>query len=247
MGGCDAGCGRAGLRVVQLRRSGGPGSRGSSITGERRAFRPRCWTGGRIYPGSGAGAAAYMPAREKRSATLRPRLHLKHRDSGRRNRIAVAQRARVEAGTGRSRFPSERRANGQRAHEHVAFSLRPTSRRVTARWSQSRPVGGGYIIFPVFHRRTLGHARSSDDLGAGVAWRLVWSTVILALAASTAGARRVPHRRSRSPYIRIRSPAKATASGFPPATCPGSRISRAPIRKTVPCATAPVQSMPASI
>ena len=54
-------------------------------------------------------------------------------------------------------------------------------------------------------------------------------------------------RRLRGRYIRIRRPANATASGFRPATWPGSRISRAPIRRTVPGATVPVQSMPASI
>ena len=54
-------------------------------------------------------------------------------------------------------------------------------------------------------------------------------------------------RRSRGRYIRIRRPAKAIASGFRAATWPGSRMSRAPMRRTAPGATALVQSMPASI
>ena len=101
-------------------------------------------------------------------------LSLEHRDGGRRNRITVAQPARVEAGTGHLRFPAGRRVDGERTYEHVAFSLRPTSRTVTTRWFHSRPVGRGDGIFSVFHSRNPGHARTSDDIGAGVAWRLVW-------------------------------------------------------------------------
>ena len=101
-------------------------------------------------------------------------LSLEHRDGGRRNRITVAQPARVEAGTGHLRFPAGRRVDGERTYEHVAFPLRPTSRTVTTRWFHSRPVGRGDGIVSVFHSRNPGHARSSDDIGAGVAWRLVW-------------------------------------------------------------------------
>ena len=101
-------------------------------------------------------------------------LSLEHRDGGRRNRISVAQPARVEAGTGHLRFPSGRRVGGGRTYRHVAFSLRPTSRTVTTRWSHSRTVGRGRGAFSVFHSRNPGHARGSDDIGAGVAWRLHW-------------------------------------------------------------------------
>ena len=101
-------------------------------------------------------------------------LSLEHRDGGRRNRITVAQPARVEAGTGHLRFPAGRRVDGERTYEHVAFSLRPTSRTVTTRWSHSRPVGRGDGIFSVFHSRDPGHARNPDDIGAGVAWLLLW-------------------------------------------------------------------------
>ena len=101
-------------------------------------------------------------------------LSLEHGEGGRRNRIAVEQPARVEAGTGHLRYPSGRRVDGQRSFEHVAFSLRPTSRTITTRWSNSRPVGRGDGILSAFHSRNPGHTRGSDDIGAGVAWRVVW-------------------------------------------------------------------------
>jgi len=101
-------------------------------------------------------------------------LSLEHREGGRRNRVTVTQPARVEAGTGYLRFPSGRRVDGERTFEHIAFPLRPTSRTITARWSHSRPVGPGDGIVSVFHSRNPGHARTSDDIGAGVAWRLLW-------------------------------------------------------------------------
>ncbi|MCY4547541.1 MAG: hypothetical protein OXC28_04160 [Defluviicoccus sp.] len=101
-------------------------------------------------------------------------LSLEHRDGGLRDRITVTQPARVEAGTGYLRFPSGRRVDGERTFENIAFPLRPTSRTITARWSHSRPVGPGDGIVSVFHSRNPGHARTPDDIGAGVAWRVVW-------------------------------------------------------------------------
>lgn len=102
------------------------------------------------------------------------RLSLEHRGGGRRNRITVGQPARAEAGTGRLRFPSGRRVDGERTYRQVAFALRPTSRTVTTRWSHSRTAGRGEGVFSVFHSRNPGHARRPADLGAGVAWRLLW-------------------------------------------------------------------------
>ena len=101
-------------------------------------------------------------------------LSLEHSEGGRRSRITVEQPARVEAGTGHLRYPSGRRVNGGRTFEHVAFSLRPTSRTVTTRWSYSRPVGPGDGVFSAFHSHNPGHVRGSDDIGAGVAWRVAW-------------------------------------------------------------------------
>ena len=101
-------------------------------------------------------------------------LSLEHRDAGRRNRITVAQPVRVESGTGYLRFPSGRSVDGERTFEQVAFPLRPTSRTITTRWSHSRPLGPGDGIFSVFHSHHPGHARTSADIGAGVAWRAVW-------------------------------------------------------------------------
>ena len=101
-------------------------------------------------------------------------LSLEHRHGGRRSRLTVSQPARVEAGTGRLRFPSGRRVGGERTFGHVAFPLRPSSRTVTVRWSRSRPAGPGEGIVSVFHSRHPGHARGPDDVGAGVAWRTAW-------------------------------------------------------------------------
>ena len=101
-------------------------------------------------------------------------LSLEHRDGERRSRFTVAQPARVEAGTGHLRFPSGRRVDGERTFEHVAFPLRPTSRTVTTRWTHRRPVGPGEGILSIFHSRNPGHTRTSDDVGAGVAWRMAW-------------------------------------------------------------------------
>ena len=92
----------------------------------------------------------------------------------RRSRLTLAQPARVEAGTGRLRFPSGRRVDGARKFEQVDIPLRPTSRTITARWSYRRPVGPGDGIVSVFHSRNPGHSRTSDEVGAGMAWRLVW-------------------------------------------------------------------------
>lgn len=102
------------------------------------------------------------------------RLGLEHDEDGRRHRLTVEQPARVEAGTGHLRFPSGRRVDGGRTLEHEAFSLRPTSRTVTTRWSHRRPLGSGEGVLSLFHSRHPGHARSPNDIGAGVAWRVVW-------------------------------------------------------------------------
>ena len=101
-------------------------------------------------------------------------LSLEHRDGERRNRLTVAQPARVEAGTGHLRFPSGRRVDGGRTFDHVAFPLRPTSRTITTRWTYRRPVGPGEGILSIFYSRNPGHTRTSGDVGAGVAWRLAW-------------------------------------------------------------------------
>lgn len=101
-------------------------------------------------------------------------LSLERRDGERRDRLTVAQPARVESGTGHLRFPSGRRVGGGRTFGHVAFPLRPSSRTVTTRWSHRRPVGPGDGIVSVFHSRDPGHAPSPDEIGAGLAWRLVW-------------------------------------------------------------------------
>ncbi len=101
-------------------------------------------------------------------------LTLEHRNGERRSRLTLAQPARVEAGTGRLRFPSGRRVDGARKFEQVDIPLRPTSRTITARWSYRRPVGPGDGIVSVFHSRNPGHSRTSDEVGAGMAWRLVW-------------------------------------------------------------------------
>ena len=102
------------------------------------------------------------------------RLSLERRDGGRHDRITVAQPALVEVGTGHLRFPSGRRVDGGRTFGHVAFSLRPTSRTITRRWSHCRPVGPGGGIFSVYCSRNPGHSRTADEIGAGVAWRLLW-------------------------------------------------------------------------
>ena len=101
-------------------------------------------------------------------------LSLEHRDGESRSRLTVAQPARVEAGTGRLRFPSGRRVDGARTFEHVEFPLRPTSRTITTQWSYRRPVGPGDGILSVFHSRNPGHTRTVGGIGAGMAWRLVW-------------------------------------------------------------------------
>lgn len=101
-------------------------------------------------------------------------LTLERRDGGRHDRITVAQPARVEAGTGHLRFPSGWRVNGERMFGHVAFSLRPTSRTITGRWSHRRPVGPGEGIFSVIYSRNPGYARTPDETGVGEAWRLLW-------------------------------------------------------------------------
>ena len=99
---------------------------------------------------------------------------LEHRSGEHRSRLTLAQPARVEAGTGRLRFPSGRRVDGVRTYEDVAFPLRPTSRTITARWSYRRPVGPGDGTVSLFHSRNPGHTRTSDEVGVGMAWRLVW-------------------------------------------------------------------------
>ena len=101
-------------------------------------------------------------------------LSLEHRNGGRRSRLTLAQPARVEAGTGRLRFPSGRRVDGARTFEHVEFPLRPTSRTITTRWSYRRPVGPGDGILSVFHSRNPGHTRTAGEIGAGMAWRMIW-------------------------------------------------------------------------
>ncbi len=102
------------------------------------------------------------------------RLGLERRDGKGRSRLTLSQPPRVEAGTGHLRFPTGRRVDGTRTFGHVAFPLRPSSRTVTMRWSHRRPVGPGEGIVSASHSRNPGHARSPDDFGAGVAWRMVW-------------------------------------------------------------------------
>ena len=101
-------------------------------------------------------------------------LSLEHRDGERRSRLTVAQPARVEAGSGHLYFPSGRRVDGGHTFGHVAFPLRPTSRTITTRWTHRRPAGPGEGILSIFHSRNPGHTRTSDDIGAGVAWRMSW-------------------------------------------------------------------------
>ena len=59
----------------------------------------------------------------------------------------------------------------------MAFRLHPTSQTVATRWSHRRPVSPGEGIVSAFHNHNPGKARSPHDLGAGVAWRVVWQAV----------------------------------------------------------------------
>ena len=101
-------------------------------------------------------------------------LGLERHDGEGRSRITLSQPARVEAGTGHLRFPTGRHVDGTRTFGHVAFPLRPSSRTLTVRLWHHRAVGPGEGIVSAFQSRNPGHARSPDDFGAGLAWRMLW-------------------------------------------------------------------------